>query len=460
MSYYPQQQPDDDGLAYGEDYTQSRGPSGQNPNQNPNDRSLVGDTFRKFKSEYDKFKTPPAQNYGYSGSSGSNQGYYGQQGPNTGYPQPGTSPYPGGPQTQRPQESDLAGKLLGTLHSTIHNIGTDVANLLGPDNRPPGQSTNKPPGQSGYSSYSNAPQGNTRFESFAPERPGNDVKWYVDGCGYFWAVSQALEGARESIWILDWWLSPELYLRRPPSQNEQWRLDRTLQRAAQRGVKVNIIVYKEVTQALSRWISSPIINYFHSLLPPQTEAFPSFLVALGLRATTTSLEYVERENPLIIPPLALSSAHTKHELEKLSPNISVFRHPDHLPDAQTAHSSLLSSFQNLKLDAAGASKLGADALKGIYGLNDDVILYWAHHEKLCLIDGNIAFMGGLDLCFGRWDTNQHSIADAHPSNINDIVFPGQDFNNARLVFHGLNLHSVTHTGPLSLSGKVSMVANS
>lgn len=48
------------------------------------------------------------------------------------------------------------------------------------------------------------------------------------------------------------WLSPELYLRRPPVRNEQYRLDRMLQAAAQRGVKVNIIVYKEVTQALTR----------------------------------------------------------------------------------------------------------------------------------------------------------------------------------------------------------------
>jgi phospholipase D1/2 len=25
-----------------------------------------------------------------------------------------------------------------------------------------------------------------RFESFAPEREGNDIKWYVDGRDYFW----------------------------------------------------------------------------------------------------------------------------------------------------------------------------------------------------------------------------------------------------------------------------------
>jgi phospholipase D1/2 len=47
-----------------------------------------------------------------------------------------------------------------------------------------------------------------RFHSFAPPRRGNDAKWFVDGCGYFWAVSVALEEAKESIWILDWWLSP------------------------------------------------------------------------------------------------------------------------------------------------------------------------------------------------------------------------------------------------------------
>ena len=55
----------------------------------------------------------------------------------------------------------------------------------------------------------------------------------------------------------------------------------------------------------------------------------------------------------------------------------------------------------------------------------------AHHEKLCIVDDKTAFMGGLDLCYGRWDTNQHSIADCHPSNLDDIVFPGQDYNNAR-----------------------------
>jgi phospholipase D1/2 len=49
-----------------------------------------------------------------------------------------------------------------------------------------------------------------RFDSFAPERSNNEIKWYVDGRDYFWAVSTALERAKETIYIEDWWLSPEL----------------------------------------------------------------------------------------------------------------------------------------------------------------------------------------------------------------------------------------------------------
>jgi phospholipase D1/2 len=90
-----------------------------------------------------------------------------------------------------------------------------------------------------------------RFHSFAPIRARNDAKWFVDGCGYMWAVSVALDEATESIWILDWWLSPELYLRRPPSANSKYRLDTMLLAAAERGVKVNIIIYKEVASILT-----------------------------------------------------------------------------------------------------------------------------------------------------------------------------------------------------------------
>lgn len=192
-----------------------------------------------------------------------------------------------------------------------------------------------------------------RFQSFAPEREGNKIKWYIDGRDYFHAVSVALERAKETIYIEDWWLSPELFLRRPPYQNQHWRLDYTLKRAAERGVKIYVIVYREVEHALT-----------------------------------------------------CNSQHTKKALGALCPegtpghgNIKVMRHPDH------------NVFENAS----------------------DMTFYWAHHEKFIVIDYDLAFIGGLDLCFGRWDDRQHPLADAHPSGVQNEVFPGQDFNNNRIM---------------------------
>jgi len=40
-----------------------------------------------------------------------------------------------------------------------------------------------------------------------------------------------------------------------------------------------------------------------------------------------------------------------------------------------------------------------------------VVCFWSHHEKIVCIDQEIGCIGGLDLCFGRWDTNGHPITD-------------------------------------------------
>ncbi|KAA8648190.1 putative phospholipase D (PLD) [Aspergillus tanneri] len=376
----------EDPLAYGHYYSKesSRGAG------NDSARGFVGDTFKKLKETYKAHhppqgQAPPPQSNpgsygGYQAQSQQPQNYqpqsYQSQGSSQNYPPTGSSaayqepPYQGNQQGRpsKPRTQDKVHGLLGKLQGTVTGYGNEFAQRLGTALDP-----------QAYAEYGR-PQTQHRFNSFAPDRQGNEVKWYVDGCSYFWAVSKALESARESIWILDWWLSPELYLRRPAAKNEQYRLDRMLQAAAQRGVRVNIIVYKEVTQALT-----------------------------------------------------LSSAHTKHHLEELHPNIAVFRHPDHLPDGQELASSITSSLQNFSLDAKNLAKMSGEALKGLYGMHEDMILYWAHHEKLCLIDGRTAFMGGLDLCFGRWDTNQHTLTDVHPENLDEIVFPGQDYNNARIL---------------------------
>ncbi|CAK9780379.1 unnamed protein product [Cutaneotrichosporon oleaginosum] len=181
-----------------------------------------------------------------------------------------------------------------------------------------------------------------RFRSFAPEREANLVKWHIDGHDYFWALSELIDKAQHTIMILDWWLSPELQLRRPGAYYPEWRLDRLLKRKAEQGVLIYIQVYKEVTASMS-----------------------------------------------------LGSKHTKHALEDLHDNIAVMRHPDHS--------------------------------------GGELVYYFSHHEKLCVVDGKWAAMGGLDACWGRWDTPNHPIADVHPTQFQNSLFPGQDYNNSRIM---------------------------
>jgi len=103
-----------------------------------------------------------------------------------------------------------------------------------------------------------------RFNSFAEERTNNAVKWHIDGHDYMWALSEMLENAKECIFILDWWLTPELYLRRPPALQEQWRLDRVLKRKAEQGVKIYVVVYKEVTQTMTMSSRHTKVSYTFS----------------------------------------------------------------------------------------------------------------------------------------------------------------------------------------------------
>jgi phospholipase D1/2 len=53
------------------------------------------------------------------------------------------------------------------------------------------------------------------------------------------------------------------------------------------------------------------------------------------------------------------------------------------------------------------------------------VYYFSHHEKLCVVDNRVAAMGGLDACYGRWDTREHPLADVHPTEFHKSLFPGQ-----------------------------------
>lgn len=40
-----------------------------------------------------------------------------------------------------------------------------------------------------------------------------------------------------------------------------------------------------------------------------------------------------------------------------------------------------------------------------------IVFLWAHHEKMVAIDQTVAFVGGIDLAFGRWDDSHYRLTD-------------------------------------------------
>ncbi|KAL8862718.1 MAG: hypothetical protein Q9178_001216 [Gyalolechia marmorata] len=189
-----------------------------------------------------------------------------------------------------------------------------------------------------------------RFDSFAPLRSNVHARWLVDGRDHMWNVSRAISMAKDVIYIHDWWLTPELYMRRPAAISQKWRLDRLLQRKAQEGVKVFVILYRNINSAIP-----------------------------------------------------IDSEYSKFSLLDLHPNVFVQRSPNQIR-------------QNT--------------------------FFWAHHEKLCIVDHTVAFVGGIDLCFGRWDTPQHSVVDDKITGfeLSDVpkdadhcqMWPGKDYSNPRV----------------------------
>lgn len=84
-----------------------------------------------------------------------------------------------------------------------------------------------------------------RFNSFSPERANNFINCFINGEGYFTQLLIDLENAKFEIFIRGWWVSPELYLRRPIEEFPESRLDKVLARAASRGVKIYVLLFKE-----------------------------------------------------------------------------------------------------------------------------------------------------------------------------------------------------------------------
>jgi phospholipase D1/2 len=72
-----------------------------------------------------------------------------------------------------------------------------------------------------------------RYSSFRPPHASIPAQWYVDGEDTYEAIADAIESARNCIFVADWFLIIETYLRRkhPPSIHN--RFDKMILKKAQ-----------------------------------------------------------------------------------------------------------------------------------------------------------------------------------------------------------------------------------
>ncbi|CAG8462070.1 11758_t:CDS:10 [Acaulospora morrowiae] len=218
------------------------------------------------------------------------------------------------------------------------------------------------------------------------------VKWYLDGKSYFYAISEALMTANEEILIESWWLSPELYLRRPPCKNEEYRLDKILKKKAEQGVNIYIVVYHELSKylPLNSEYSEKVLKGLHPNIRGKKNDMPIFSKASQGRAF-------------------------------LGGNYSMWGYLSLVPRHQ-------------------AKKLF------IFIFNLQV------HEKTIVIDRRKSFIGGLDLCFGRYDTSAHQLSDFSHASEYYSIWPGQDYVNSR-VKDFTNVNSIVQSWASALLDK-------
>ena len=150
--------PQDDPLAYGQYHP--RVAEDDDGSYGGNDRGVIGDTFRKFVG--------------------------------------GQSSRPDGSQGGGQQLGGFVSSIFKKVHETVHDLGTEVEHRVSGNGE-----THSHTHAGAQCTDGTHDSSEHRYGSFAAERNGNDIKWYVDGCGYMWAVSRALEQATDSIWILD-----------------------------------------------------------------------------------------------------------------------------------------------------------------------------------------------------------------------------------------------------------------
>ncbi|MFP5390524.1 MAG: phospholipase D-like domain-containing protein [Gammaproteobacteria bacterium] len=104
----------------------------------------------------------------------------------------------------------------------------------------------------------------------------------------------------------------------------------------------------------------------------------------------------------------------------------------HEEEAQKAFGTIANSSGSIEVmlqnPNTGKSNLGSyDFSGGIKPIVKYANQFFSHHQKSVVVDGRIAFLGGIDLAYGRWDTNAFDVV------IDPTIHVLNDAYNAQLV---------------------------
>lgn len=105
-----------------------------------------------------------------------------------------------------------------------------------------------------------------RFGSSFPIRKDGFARWLVDGEELMRHAADVIDMATEDIYIASWCFHPQIFLRRRPWDDES-RMDLLLKKKADQGVKIFILLFREISQFLSGTGSYEGKKYLESLSP-------------------------------------------------------------------------------------------------------------------------------------------------------------------------------------------------
>lgn len=214
--------------------------------------------------------------------------------------------------------------------------------------------------------------------------PGHRITPLIEADETFAAMERAIDGAEQEVFMAYWTLAP--YLALVTDQQDNWT--DLLARAAQRGVRFRILL-ADFDPVFTLSLHRDAWRTFHRLRAIAEDQ----AIAPGIMQAICSRN-------LALPNLAERLAGNVVAQFKLHAIVRDLNEEAH-GDAEAANGiyrTMPGLWPHLKLDGNRFRTRLPRPCRPLPG---------SHHEKLCIVDRRIAFVGGLDIGENRYDTADH-----------------------------------------------------